>query len=157
MPPYLAGRDEETQEFRRLVAQKTILDNMVLTGLRGVGKTVLLEKLKPIAIEAKWRWVGTELSESASVNHWSGCLLSEGQFHLSQRYTIHVVDRVGAGDAFSGGLISALLEKTNPADALEFAVAASCLKHSIPGDFNQVSRQEVNRLSGGDATGRVVR
>lgn len=68
MPPYLAGRDEETQGFRRLIAQKTILDNMVLTGLRGVGKTVLLEKFKPIAIEAKWRWVGTELSESASVS-----------------------------------------------------------------------------------------
>lgn len=96
-------------------------------------------------------------SESASVNHFSGCLLAEGQFHLSRRYTIHVVDRVGGGDAFCGGLIAALLDGAAPVDALEFAVAASCLKHTIPGDFNQVSKLEVLRLVGGDASGRVRR
>ena len=68
MPPYLAGRDEETEQFRRLLAQDTILENMVLTGLRGVGKTVLLESFKPIAIHERWLWVGTDLSESASVS-----------------------------------------------------------------------------------------
>lgn len=66
-PPYLAGRKQEEGEFRRLLSQTTILDNMVLTGLRGVGKTVLLESFKPIALEENWLWVGTDLSESSSV------------------------------------------------------------------------------------------
>ena len=67
-PPFLAGRAEETKEFRRLLEQKVILENLVLTGLRGVGKTVLLDTLKPIAIQEKWRWVGTDLSESSSIS-----------------------------------------------------------------------------------------
>jgi hypothetical protein len=68
MPPYLAGREAEEQEFRRLLDQETILENLILTGLRGVGKTVLLEKLKPIAIQNGWLWVGTDLSETISVS-----------------------------------------------------------------------------------------
>lgn len=68
MPPYLAGRDRETREFERLLEQETILENMVLTGLRGVGKTVLLDTFKPLAIQAGWRWIGTDLSESTSVS-----------------------------------------------------------------------------------------
>jgi hypothetical protein len=68
MPPYLAGRDNEVREFRRLLEQNVILQNIVLTGLRGVGKTVLLETLKPEATTASWLWVGTDLSESASVD-----------------------------------------------------------------------------------------
>lgn len=96
-------------------------------------------------------------SVSATVNHWSACLFGEGKFLLSQRYTIHVVDRVGAGDAFCGALLTGLIERQPLRDALEFAVAASCLKHSIHGDFNKVSRDEVERLAGGEASGRVVR
>src|SRR3954462_2104852 len=68
MPPHLAGREREYAEFDRLMEQDTILENMVLTGLRGVGKTVLLETFKPRAMEQGWLWVGTDLSESASVN-----------------------------------------------------------------------------------------
>ncbi len=68
MPPYLAGRDKETKEFLALLDQKVILSNLVLTGLRGVGKTVLLETFKPLAIQKKWLWVGTDFSESASVS-----------------------------------------------------------------------------------------
>lgn len=67
-PPYLAGREAERDEFARLLEQDTILENLVLTGLRGVGKTVLLESLKPLAIEKHWLWVGTDLSESTSVS-----------------------------------------------------------------------------------------
>jgi len=67
MPPYLAGRATEEREFRELLDQTIILKNLLLTGLRGVGKTVLLETLKPLAIEANWAWVGTDLSESASI------------------------------------------------------------------------------------------
>ncbi len=68
MPPYLAGREEEKMEFRRLLGQDTIFENMILTGRRGVGKTVLLDTLKPLAIEADWLWVGTDLSETASIS-----------------------------------------------------------------------------------------
>ena len=68
MPPHLAGRKPQLDEFRRLLTQETILENMVLTGLRGVGKTVLLETFKPEAIKARWLWVGTDLSESTSIS-----------------------------------------------------------------------------------------
>ncbi len=68
MPPHLAGREVERQEFKRLLEQRTILENPILTGLRGVGKTVLLDTLKPLAISKGWHWVGTDLSESASVS-----------------------------------------------------------------------------------------
>ena len=68
MPPYLAGREAEQQEFRRLLGQEIILENLVLTGLRGVGKTVLLETFKPIALQSKWLWAGTDLSETTSVS-----------------------------------------------------------------------------------------
>ncbi|MEE8451330.1 MAG: AAA family ATPase [Thermoguttaceae bacterium] len=68
MPPHLAGRQEEIAEFRKLLSQETILENMVLTGLRGVGKTVLLETLRPLAIHEGWGWVGTDLSESTSIS-----------------------------------------------------------------------------------------
>lgn len=68
MPPYLAGREAERHEFERLLGQKVILENLVLTGLRGVGKTVLLDTFKPLAIQRGWLWVGTDLSESVSVS-----------------------------------------------------------------------------------------
>ena len=68
MPPYLAGRKHEAEEFRKLLLQETIMDNMILTGLRGVGKTVLLATFKPLAIQSEWLWVGTDLSESTSVS-----------------------------------------------------------------------------------------
>src|ERR1043165_8320688 len=68
MPPYLAGRDNETKQFLNLLEQRVILSNLVLTGLRGVGKTVLLETFKPLALQRKWLWVGTDFSESASVS-----------------------------------------------------------------------------------------
>ena len=67
MPPYLAGRETEKAEFAKLLEQDVILENLVLTGLRGVGKTVLLEIFKPMAIQKGWLWIGADLSESASV------------------------------------------------------------------------------------------
>lgn len=68
MPPYLAGRDDETHEFKRLLNQDVVLENVVLTGLRGLGKTVLLETFKPLAIQAGWLWAGNDLSESTSIS-----------------------------------------------------------------------------------------
>ncbi len=68
MPPYLAGRSPEKRAFMKLLEQDVVLENAVLTGLRGVGKTVLLDTLKPLAISAGWLWVGTDLSESTSIS-----------------------------------------------------------------------------------------
>jgi 2-dehydro-3-deoxygluconokinase len=96
-------------------------------------------------------------SLSASDNRWSACLHDGQEFHVSRSYPIHVVDRVGSGDAFAAGLIYALRAGRSSRDALEFAVAASCLKHTIPGDFNLVSVAEVEALAAGAATGRIQR
>jgi 2-dehydro-3-deoxygluconokinase len=97
-------------------------------------------------------------SKSASHNGWSACLHDRRQFLVSRHYEItHIVDRVGAGDCFAAGLIFGLLNLTNHQNALEFATAAACLKHSIPGDFARLTRQEVEQLLGGDGSGRVQR
>lgn len=98
-------------------------------------------------------------SLSASDNGWSAVLWDgqANQFHQSQRYALRLVDRIGSGDSFAAGLIYGLATGRPPADSLRFAVAASALKHSIPGDFNRVSAEEVDRLAAGDASGRVQR
>ena len=97
-------------------------------------------------------------SKSADQNGWSACLNDRSNFYLSRKYEISdIVDRVGGGDSFSAGLIYGLNKYENKLDALNFAVAASCLKHSISGDFNRVSVSEVEKLMGGDSSGRVQR
>lgn len=96
-------------------------------------------------------------SKSASDNDWSGMLYTNGQAVFSKKYSMHIVDRVGGGDSFGAGLIYALINKYEQQRAIEFAVAASCLKHSIEGDYNMVTVQEVEALAGGNASGRVQR
>ncbi len=97
-------------------------------------------------------------SHSADNNGWSGVLLGKSGFHRSRKYEItDIVDRVGGGDAFSAGLIYGLQEFQDEERALEFAVAASCLKHTIPGDFNLSSKDEVLALMAGGGSGRVQR
>jgi 2-dehydro-3-deoxygluconokinase len=97
-------------------------------------------------------------SKSASHNGWSACLYNGKDFLVSRHYEItHIVDRVGGGDCFAGGLIYGLQTLGSHQEALEFAVAASCLKHSIPGDFNRFSVDEVKNLLKGDGSGRVQR
>ena len=96
-------------------------------------------------------------SISANDNNWAGMLYDGNDYYFSKNYLIHIVDRVGGGDSFGGGLIYSLLSGFAPQDAIEFAVAASCLKHTIEGDFNQVSVDEVQKLAKGDGSGRVQR
>jgi len=96
-------------------------------------------------------------SISASDNMWSGMLYHDGEFYFSREYAVHIVDRVGGGDSFAGGLIYALLSGMKASEALELAVAASCLKHSIEGDHNHVTLDEVKAVMAGDASGRVQR
>lgn len=96
-------------------------------------------------------------SISANDNKWAAMLYDGNDYYFSKQYLMHIVDRVGGGDSFGGGLIYSCLQDMAPQDIIEFAVAASCLKHSIEGDFNQVSVDEVMKLAGGDASGRVQR
>ena len=107
----------------------------------------------------KFKQVAITLRESFSASHngWSAMLYTDGKSHFSSRYDISIVDRVGGGDSFGAGLIYAILRGDGPDKAINFAVAASCLKHSISGDYNRVSLEEVETLAKGDASGRVQR
>ena len=97
-------------------------------------------------------------SYSATFNGWKALIYDGKEFYQSKRYEINpIIDRVGGGDSFSGGLIHGLLTKSTQGEALEFAVAASALKHTVPGDFNHVSIDEVESLAKGNASGRVQR
>lgn len=96
-------------------------------------------------------------SLSASDNNWAAMLYDGTEFYFSKKYAVHIVDRVGGGDSFGGGLIYACLNQYDPQSAIEFAAAASCLKHSVEGDMNMVSVSEVQKLAGGDGSGRVQR
>ncbi|MDD4112228.1 MAG: sugar kinase, partial [Herbinix sp.] len=106
-----------------------------------------------------FKYVVSSLRESysASDNGWSACIFDGKEFYQSKKYDIRIVDRVGGGDSFAAGLICGLLDGKHMEEALEFGVAASALKHTIPGDFNMVTRAEVDALVGGDASGRVQR
>ncbi len=120
-------------------------------GYEGVAKQ-LAEKFdfKMVAITLR-------SSISASDNDWSAMLYTDGKFYHTKHYHLHIVDRVGGGDSFGAGLIYGIMTGKNPQDMLDFAVASSALKHSIEGDFNRVSVQEVQRLASGDSSGRVKR
>ena len=84
-------------------------------------------------------------------------LYENGEYFFSKEYMIHIVDRVGGGDSFGAGLIYATLDGQTAQEKLEFAVAASCLKQTIEGDYNVVTVDEVKKLAGGDGSGRVAR
>lgn len=96
-------------------------------------------------------------SISANDNNWSAMLYDGKDYYFSKKYKMHIVDRVGGGDSFGGGLIASILSGYDSQAVIEFAVAASCLKHSIEGDFNLVTMDEVAKLAGGDGSGRVQR
>ena len=96
-------------------------------------------------------------SLSASDNNWAAMLYDGTEFYFSKKYAVHIVDRVGGGDSFGGGLIYACLNQYDPQSTIEFAAAATCLKHSVEGDMNMVSVSEVQKLAGGDGSGRVQR
>ena len=118
----------------------------------------LSKKVLGIYSNVKMIAITLRSSRSADVNGWAACINDREMFYLSKNYEIlDIVDRVGGGDSFSGGLIYGLNQYDNIKDALEFAVAASCLKHSISGDFNRVTIDEVEKLMKGDGSGRVQR
>lgn len=137
--------------------------NIRSLGTNVTAGTVNHEGYKDVAKQLKERFgfskVAITLRESISANDndWSAMLYDGADFYFSRKYHMHIVDRVGGGDSFGGGLIAASLMGYEPQKLIDFAVAASCLKHSIEGDFNLVSLDEVLKLAGGDASGRVQR
>lgn len=125
------------------------------TGAEGYHKI-----FKQMAKEFGFKYVISTLRESFSATHngWKALIYNGKEFYESKRYDINpIIDRIGGGDSFSGGIIHGLLTKPTQGEALEFAVAASALKHTINGDFNLVSTSEVESLAGGNANGRVQR
>lgn len=125
--------------------------------------TIDEEDYQEVARELKKRfglkYVAMTLRESlsASDNGWSALIYDGKDFYMSRRYLVHIVDRVGGGDAFAAGLIYALMNGLTPRETVEFAAAASCLKHTVHGDFNMIKVSEVLNLAAGDASGRVQR
>lgn len=118
------------------------------------------EIFRRMSEEFEFSYVISTLRESFSASHngWKSMIYNGKEFYVSKHYDIDpIVDRVGGGDSFSGGIIHGLLTKPTQGEALEFAVAASALKHTVSGDFNLVSVAEVEALAGGDASGRVQR
>lgn len=115
---------------------------------------------RAMAEEFGFKYVVSTLRESFSASHngWKAMIYDGREFYESRRYDVlPIIDRVGGGDSFSGGLIHGLLTKGTQEEALEFAVAASALKHTVPGDFNMMSVEEVEALARGNASGRVQR
>ena len=117
------------------------------------------EVAKELADKFGFKMTAITLRESisASDNNWAAMLYDGKEYYFSKKYPVHIVDSVGGGDSFGAGLIYSFMQNMGAQEALEFAVAASCLKHSIEGDFNLVSVAEVKNLAGGDASGRVQR
>lgn len=147
------ANEEDAETVFGIKTVKTNVDNGILDkdSYEKTAKT-LSEKygFKKVAITLRQ-------SISANDNNWSALLYEDGKCFFSKEYAIHIVERVGGGDAFAAGLIYALLSGKNNQQAVEFASAAACLKHSIEGDFNMVSVSDVEKLCAGSGTGRVQR
>lgn len=147
------ANEEDAQDVFGIQASQTDVANATLhyEGYQEVAKTLLDQfGFKKVAITLR-------TSISASDNHWAAMLYDGNQFCYSKTYEMHIVDRVGGGDSFAAGLIYSCLEERSTQETIEFATAASCLKHSIEGDYNLVSVQEVEALMNGNGSGRVQR
>ncbi|MBC8062814.1 MAG: sugar kinase [Clostridiaceae bacterium] len=147
------ANEEDAEMVFGIKAEETDITGGELSneGYKNVART-LVERfgLKHVAITLRE-------SFSASDNGWSAMFYDGREFYNSKKYKMHIVDRVGGGDSFGAGLIYGLTSGLSNQDSLEYAVAASCLKHSVEGDFNLVSKDEVITLMKGDASGRVQR
>lgn len=147
------ANEEDAEKVFGIKADNTDIVGGTLSdeGYKGVAKELVSRfGLKCAAITLRG-------SISASDNNWSAMLYDGTTYYTSKKYDIHIVDRVGGGDSFGGGLIYGLTSGFGMQKALEFAVAASCLKHTVEGDANHVSVEEVEALMGGDSSGRVQR
>lgn len=154
--PYVdicVGNEEDAYNTFGLKPQGTDVDRGEIdsAGYREVAER-LMDKFSFKLVAASLRE-----SRSASDNGWSGIIFEGKELYQSRKYDIHIVDRVGGGDSFAAGLIYALLQEKDLRECVEFAAASSCLKHTIPGDFNLVTIEEVENLKMGNASGRIQR
>ncbi|MDR3343151.1 MAG: sugar kinase [Treponema sp.] len=147
------ANEEDASDVFGIRAKNTDIGSGSLSyeGYKAVAKT--------LADRFGFKKVAITLRESLSANdnNWAAMLYDGADYYCSKKYPVHIVDRVGGGDSFGAGLIYGSLQNWSSGEILEFAVAASCLKHSIEGDFNMVSVEEAQKLAGGDASGRVQR
>ncbi len=150
---YCIANEEDAKDVFGIEADNTDIDSGKLN------REGYISVAKKLTDRFNFKGVAITLRESKSANDndWSAMLYSEGKASFSKKYSIHIVDRVGGGDSFGAGLIYSLVNGYSNQDAIEFAVASSCLKHSIEGDYNLVSLEEVKNLAGGNASGRVQR
>ena len=150
---YCIANEEDAKDVFGIEADDTDIYS------RKLNREGYISVAKKLTDRFNFKGVAITLRESLSANdnNWSAMLYTNGEAVFSKKYAMHIVDRVGGGDSFGGGLIYSLLNGYEPQKAIEFAVAASCLKHSIEGDYNMVSVAEVETLAGGDASGRVQR
>ena len=147
------SNEEDADDVFGIKAENTDIEKGSLNreGYRSVARQLAEQfGLKKVAITLRG-------SLSASDNEWSGMLYENGTAFFAPKYKVHIVDRVGGGDSFGGGLIYALLQDWDGQKAINFAVAASCLKHTVEHDFNLMSVAEVEALAAGNASGRVQR
>ncbi len=149
----LIANEEDCQDVFGIKAENTD----ILTG--DISKEGYKSVAKQLVSKFKFKYVAITLrgSISASDNKWSGMLYDGKRFYFSKEYMIRIVDRVGGGDSFGGGLIFSMMNNFEQQKCIDFAVGASCLKHTIEGDANMMSANEVLRLIEGDASGRVQR
>jgi len=147
------ANEEDAKDVFGIVAEDTDIEGGKLNvdGYKSVAKQ-LKDKF-----DFKYVAFTLRTSISASDNDWAAMLYDGTEFCLSRKYSLRIVDRVGGGDSFSAGLIYSLIKEKDSQFAIEFATAASALKHSIEGDFNRVSLDEVEKLVGGNGSGRVQR
>jgi 2-dehydro-3-deoxygluconokinase len=153
------ANEEDCQRSLGISVEAGDWERDVETGEIDVGKyEALCEKVFEAFPNLKAQTITLRESFSASHNGWSACLHNGSEFFVSAHYEItHIVDRVGGGDSFAAGLIYGMNTGMSDKDALNFAAAASCLKHSILGDVNLVTVDEVTHLMGGDTSGRISR
>jgi 2-dehydro-3-deoxygluconokinase len=153
------ANEEDCQKALGINVEEGIEEKDIKAGVLNIDKyRSLCEKMLETFPNLKMQAISLRISFTADHNGLSGCLHDRQEFIAGPHYDIpDIVDRVGGGDAFAAGLIYGLLTGRSHAGALGFAVAASCLKHTIPGDMNRVSVKEVEQLLAGDASGRVQR
>ena len=150
---YCIANEEDAKDVFGIEADNTDINSGKLD------RNGYISVAKKLTDRFNFKGVAITLRESISANdnNWSAMLYTSGNAVFSKKYAMHIVDRVGGGDSFGAGLIYSLINEYEPQKAIEFAVAASCLKHSIEGDYNMVSVKEVETLAGGNASGRVQR
>ncbi len=155
----LWGMEEAERVMDRLLHYVDYCKDTIPLNAGFIGADAYMEVMQAMEKKYSLKGIAVTFREqiSANDNQWSGMYYTDGKAYRSKTYSLHIVDRIGAGDSFSGAWIYSILSGHSPQKIIDFAIAASCLKHSIEGDYNMVCVAEVNKLADGDGSGRVQR